>query len=270
MKAILSWMKLLLLLFLGIALALYLLQDQMIFLKPGIRAEQRRALANYSDQEYSLKVDGAILKGWLLEPQRSPADPVEDESIILYFGGNGEEVSNNIDFFLEHFNVPILLVNYRGYGDSSGKPSEKSLFADALALHDDLIKRKPGCKVIAMGRSVGSGVATYLASQRPCHKLVLITPFDSIEAVARGNFPFLPMSLLLKHKFRSDLYVKDLETPTLILGASADEVIPRIRTEKLIQSFTTPPLVDWIHGSGHNNISAFPKYWSQLSQFVNR
>ncbi len=265
-------MKYLLFAIIGLLLVMYLVQDRLIFFQPKISSFQRNALKQSQQQSFELEVDGATLKGWWVEPSPSSTSsqaPPKNQ-IILYFGGNAEEVSHNIPEFQRAFLSPSVFVNYRGYGDSSGKPSEKNFFSDALALFDEVKRQKPDHEVVIIGRSVGSGVATYLASQRTAHKLVLITPFDSMQSVAQNSFPVIPMGLLLKHKFRSDLYVEKLTAPTLILGASADEIIATKHTTKLIQCFSRQPEVVWIEGAGHNNLSGYAKYWTALSAFVNR
>ncbi len=117
---------------------------------------------------------------------------------MIYFGGNGEEVSWLVPEFSRVPDWAALLVNYRGYGLSEGQPSETKLYRDALALYDRATRRPDidSGRVIVMGRSLGTGVATYLASQRPVAGVVLISPYDSLVQVAREAYPFLPVNLL--------------------------------------------------------------------------
>lgn len=256
-------MKFIFLIYLALALLLYATQDSFIFYPAALSSQQRQAVQGES--EFKLEVTDAVLKGWLIPAQEES----DTKQVILYFGGNGEEVSYNIPYFRRAFHSSFLLVNYRGYGDSSGKPSENNMFADALRIYDEIANRLPDHNIVVIGRSVGSGVATYLASQRPCHKLALVTPFDSMQSVAQSQFPIFPMSILLKHKFRSDSYVKELSAPTLVIGASEDNIIPRKHTEKLISCFATPPQQVWIEGADHNSISMYRSYWQPLADFIN-
>ncbi|MCF6253315.1 MAG: alpha/beta hydrolase, partial [Thiomicrorhabdus sp.] len=130
---------------------------------------------------------------------------------LLYFGGNAEAVEHNAPEFIQHFpNHTIYLVQYRGYGNSTGKPTEANLYADALAIFDRIKQRHTRISVV--GRSLGSGVATFLTAQKLVQTLILVTPFDSIEAVAQKTFPFFPVSLLLQDKYNSLERAKTIQT----------------------------------------------------------
>ncbi len=121
---------------------------------------------------------------------------------FLYFGGNADDAAAHIDGFAaalpEH---SLYLVNYRGYGGSSGRPSEAALFADALAVYD--MVRKRHSDTVVLGRSLGSGVGVYLAAERPVSKLVLVTPFDSLVNVASSHFRWLPVRWLMRERYDS-------------------------------------------------------------------
>jgi pimeloyl-ACP methyl ester carboxylesterase len=121
---------------------------------------------------------------------------------LLYFGGNAEDVAMNLADFTETFpDHALYLLHYRGYGGSSGSPSEEALHADALALFDKV--RATHERVLVIGRSLGSGVAVRLASVRPVTALALVTPFDSIEAIAAQHYPWVPVNWLLHDKYES-------------------------------------------------------------------
>jgi pimeloyl-ACP methyl ester carboxylesterase len=126
-------------------------------------------------------------------------------------------------------------MHYRGYGGSSGTPSEKAFFADALALFDKV--HASHFEIDVVGRSLGSGVAVYLASQRPVERLVLVTPFDSLQEIAAALFPFFPVRWLLLDRFESWKYAPQVSAPTLIIAAGHDEVVPRASTELLRSRF---------------------------------
>ena len=123
-------------------------------------------------------------------------NPKKDEAII-YCGGNAEAVIYNAEDFLTIFpSKTVYLLNYRGYGGSSGSSTEKGIFSDILFLFDKIHKEHK--KIHALGRSLGTGVVTYLASNRPIEKMILITPYDSIKNIAQKRFPIYPIFLLLK------------------------------------------------------------------------
>ena len=183
---------------------------------------------------------------------------------VIYFGGNAEDVSGSLASLASAFPAHSLyLPHYRGYGGSSGKPSEVALFADALAVFDQLYAKHPSITIV--GRSLGSGVAVHLASARPVARLVLVTPYDSIAELAAQQFPFVPVGYLLSDKFESWRYAPQVSAPTTLIAASHDEVIHVASTRKLLSRFQpgVARLVV-INGVGHNNISDNPEYQSLL------
>lgn len=192
------------------------------------------------------------------------------ERAILYFGGNAEAVLLNAEPFLRNFSdYTIYLVNYRGYGGSSGKPGEQALYADALRIFDESIKQHS--KLEVMGRSLGSGVATFLASQRPVEKLVLITPYDSIVALAQGSFPWFPVKWLMKEKYDSLSRVNKITAKVLFVLADHDLIVPEIRSRTLANAFPESQVhVEVIKSTDHNTISLAPGYYPLLQQFMAR
>jgi pimeloyl-ACP methyl ester carboxylesterase len=190
------------------------------------------------------------------------------ENAILYFGGNGESVEGNAASFSQIFsNHTVYLVNYRGYGGSTGVPTEEYLYADAEYLYDLISAQHHEISVI--GRSLGSGVATFLASTRAIAKMVLITPYDSIQNIAQVQYPIFPIALLLKDKYDSASRVKDIISNTLIILAEHDVIIPAESSNKLIKKFPSLQVtVEIIEGTGHNNLSRKNKYYDVLRQFL--
>jgi pimeloyl-ACP methyl ester carboxylesterase len=184
---------------------------------------------------------------------------------VIYFGGNAEDASASLPTLEQAFpGKAIYAMHYRGYGGSEGKPSESVLVQDALSLLDDLSKKHSS--IILAGRSLGSGVATQLASQRHVAKLILITPYDSIENIAANQFPLFPIGLLLQDKFESWKHAKLVTAPTLIIAAEYDEVIPRKNTERLFKEFQNG-LAQFkiVHNTGHNTISNSAEYIQYLT-----
>ena len=179
---------------------------------------------------------------------------------VLYFGGNAEDVSWSLDD-LEHAypDHDLYLMHYRGYCGSTGRPTEATLFADALALFDHVSADHRSIAVV--GRSLGSGVAAYLASRRPVSRLVLVTPFDSVSAVAARAFWFVPVRWLLRDRFDSTRYVPAITAPTTIIVAEHDEEVPPSHADALFGRFR--PGVASLHviaGAGHNTISRSSDY----------
>lgn len=190
--------------------------------------------------------------------------PHAGTAALLYFGGNAEDVSRDVPDLVEAFSDrAIYALHYPGYGGSSGSPSEQAIFADSLALFDRVHTEHPD--VIVIGRSLGTGAAVWVASQRPVARLVLVTPFDSLGDVAAAQYPFFPVRWLLRDKFESWRYAPQVTAPTRIVVAGADELVPRSSSDRLrtrfhegVSSYVVVPRV------GHNNIQDSAEYWPLL------
>ncbi len=190
------------------------------------------------------------------------------EKAILYFGGNGDTVALSAfafdRFFPDH---TAYLVNYRGYDGSSGVPTEKGIYSDALTIFDKI--RSKHSDISVLGRSLGSAVATYLASKREFDKLVLITPCDSAQSMAQERFPLYPMSILLKDKYDSISRVKDIKEKTLVMIAEKDKPITMQHSQKLIDVFPPSQVeVEIIEGVGHNSILQDERYYDVIQKFM--
>lgn len=190
--------------------------------------------------------------------------PHDGPKALIYFGGNAEDVSRSLPGFSQAFtDHAIYLLHYRGYGGSTGSPSEEAIQRDAMTLFDYVYNSHPDIAVI--GRSLGSGVAVRLASQRPASRLILITPYNSLEDLAARQFPWFPVKWLLQDKFESWKYAAHITVPTLLVAAEHDEVIPRASTDQLYTHFAkgvASLLV--IPDTGHNSISESPNYLQML------
>ncbi|EJM20328.1 hypothetical protein PMI21_01240 [Pseudomonas sp. GM18] len=190
--------------------------------------------------------------------------PHDGPKALIYFGGNAEDVSRSLPEFSQAFaDHAIYLLHYRGYGGSTGSPSEEAIQRDAMTLFDFVYNTHPDIAVI--GRSLGSGVAVRLASQRPASRLILITPYNSLEDLAARQFPWFPVKWLLQDKFESWKYAAHITVPTLLVAAEHDEVIPRASTDQLYTHFAKGVAsLQVIPETGHNTISESPKYLKML------
>jgi len=203
--------------------------------------------------------NGVEIKVWTVE-RRGPA-------ALLYFGGNAEDVGASIGLFAGRLpGHSLYFVNYRGYGGSSGRPSEDALVADAIALYDHLRPTHPEISVV--GRSLGSGVAVQLASARDVRRLALVTPFDSLVNVARAHFRWLPVGLLMLDRFDSTSGAATIAADVLVVIAEADEIIPRGRSDALVAAFRSRPRVVVLEGARHNEIDLDPRYLDEVAGFL--
>lgn len=183
---------------------------------------------------------------------------------IIYFGGNAEDVSLNLPVFDKAFPQHALyLLHYRGYGGSSGTPTEVSNHRDAQSLFEKVHAQHPN--VVVIGRSLGTGVAVRLASEQPVSRLVLITPYDSLAEIAAAQIPYFPINWLLRDKYNSGLYAPTVTAPTRIIAAEHDEVIPRSSTEKLFARFPKGVAsMKVIPATDHNTISNTREFLPEL------
>jgi pimeloyl-ACP methyl ester carboxylesterase len=239
-----------LLLYGSICILLYVFQRSLIYFpQPGAAADT-----------FVIPASGAEL--------RISFRPYLGPKALIYFGGNAEDVSASLPLFANAFpDYAIYALHYRGYGGSSGKPSEAMLHEDALALFDKVRLDHP--EIALVGRSLGSGVAVRLASQRPVSRLVLVTPYDSIQEIAARQFRWFPVRWLLIDKFESWRYAPKIRVPTLLLQAEFDEVIPAASTERLNAAFAqgvTSLVV--IRGAGHNTISSTTQYVEAIGKIL--
>ncbi len=245
MRAIHMAMAILVTVYVGVCVGMFVFQRSLIY-----HPQPREVIAAQSTMP--LPVQGADL----VVTVRAHAGP----KAILYFGGNGEDVSSNLESFSKAFpDHALFLLHYRGYGGSTGSPSEKANNSDAAALFDVVYGQHSEVSVI--GRSLGTGIAVRLASEKPVSRLVLVTPYNSLEEIAAGQYPYLPVRWLLLDRYESWKYAPGISVPTTILVAEDDEVIPRSSTEKLFTRFrggVASMLI--IEGVGHNDIGTRDEY----------
>jgi pimeloyl-ACP methyl ester carboxylesterase len=249
----------------GLPLVVYLAQDALIFHPQSISQARRVEIAQRNPLVTSVflpTADGTQLHAWYVK-SKAP--------LILYFGGNAEEVSWMIEAVgVEAPDASWLLMDYRGYGQSTGSPSEKALVADAIALYDHALKL-PGVdakRIYAFGRSLGSGPAVALAAERPLAGLVLVTPFDSLVAVAKRYYWYLPVDWMLKHRFDSIALAPRLKTPLLCLIAERDEVIPAVHAERLFEAWGGRKRKVLLPGANHNTTDSAPQFWPAIREFL--
>lgn len=253
MKTLVSLLSIAVIAYVAMCVYLYVFQRSLIYF-PTPAADAPAA------EEVRVANGGETIRVWRLRGDETRA--------LLYFGGNAEDVSLNIPEFHEFFpQHAVYLVNYRGYGGSSGKPSEAALYGDAEAVFDFAQARHRSIAVV--GRSLGSGVATHLASVRDVERLALITPADSFTSLASQLYPVFPVALLLRDRYDSLGRAPEIECPVLLLVAEHDEIIPRQSSRRLASAIDAD-LVTWrvIDGTSHNSIGLSPEFGEALRSFM--
>ncbi len=252
----------------GLCAALYLFQDKLIFLRQPLATDAIKFIQRLHPDAEELRIrseDSLTLHGWFKRGAARSKAP-----LLIYFGGNAEEVSWMLDDFTRRAAIAVALVNYRGYGLSEGLPSESALFADSLAIYDALVARADvdASRVAVMGRSLGTGVATYLAAQRPLRAVVLVSPYDSLVQVAQSHYPLFPVSWLMRYRFDSLSRAPQIAVPMLALAGSRDTLVTPLRSRALAQSWKGTHRVELLDGVGHNDITGHAQFWPTVDAFL--
>jgi len=208
--------------------------------------------------------DGSRLAGFLVPGATAPAPAV------IYFGGNAEEASWVLTEARWPGDYTLAAVNYRGYGKSEGEPGERALTEDALAIYD-AIARRPDVdpqRIFIYGRSLGTAVAAYVAAARPVAGVILASPFDSLVAVGRQHYPWLPVSLLLRHRFNAASLARGIHAPMLALVGDADPIVSPARSRALFDAWAGPKTWQVIAGANHNDLGAHTAFWDSVVAFL--
>ena len=254
----------------GLPLIVYLAQDGLIFYRQPLPEARRAEVARrFPDvrEVFIEATDGTKLHAW---HARAAGAGAEHALLVLYFGGNAEETSWMLEELGNSPGTSWLIVSYRGYGLSGGSPGEAALVSDALQWFDHAMTL-PGAdpkRSLVFGRSLGSGVAVALAAQRPIAQVILVTPYDSLAAVAKRYYWYLPVDLLLKHRFDSIALAPALKQPLLCLIAERDEVIPSAHGERLFEAWGGPKRKVVLQEAGHNTTDAHPMFWTSIREFL--
>lgn len=207
-----------------------------------------------------------------LEGVHIPAAVAGDSGVlILGFAGNASNAAGIAEFlhqlYPEH---SVAAFHYRGYAPSGGTAGAAALLKDAPLIHDRVRERFRPDRLVAVGISLGSGVAAGLAERRPLDGLVLVTPFDSLKAVARQQFPWLPVALLLRHDLDSAEFLSGSRLPVAIVAAERDEVIPPRRTEALRRLVPNLVFHAVVPGTRHNDIAYHPDFRLRMREALHR
>ena len=255
------------LLWLGATAAVAASQRRLVF-NPTIKPEvERPRSSGHRTRPIVLRAtDGTKLSGWLMTPQMMGPRPA-----VIYFGGRSEEVSWVVrDAGTLFPGMTVLAVNYRGYGNSHGEPAEHHMIDDGRLLFDWLCERHnvDPARIAVVGRSLGSGVAVQVTMSRPVHSLVLITPYDSMLALAKRRFRAVPVEYVLQHRFESVKYAPQLKVPTYVLRAATDDVVPHSHTDLLVSKLGQLHLDEMIPDSDHLTIPYLPATQARIAGFL--
>lgn len=184
------------------------------------------------------------------------------KGLILYFHGNTRSIKGWAkyakDFY--RYDYDVVLVDYRGFGKSTGKRSEKEMLTDMQFVYGTLLKQYTEDHIIVYGRSLGSGFATKVASDNNPRYLILDAPYYNFRLVIERFIPFLPVRLVLRYHLRTDKWIPFVKCHSYILHGTKDWLIPIRHSEELQALNRRKITLIRIHGGGHNNLPTFPEY----------
>ncbi|MBC6492989.1 alpha/beta hydrolase [Flavihumibacter stibioxidans] len=233
----------------------YLLQEKLIF-KPEKLHQDFKFQYDIPFRELFFDVEPGVRINGLHFHRENPL------GLVLYLHGNSRSIKGWAkyarDFY--RYNYDVVLVDYRGFGKSTGKRSEKEMLKDIQYVYDTLAVQYPEHHIIVYGRSIGSGFAARIASDNRPRYLILDAPYYSFKKVVERFLPILPVSLVLRYHLRTDRWIRHVNCHTYIIHGTRDWLIPIRHSEKLQRISPGKITLIRIHGGGHNNLPQFPEY----------
>jgi pimeloyl-ACP methyl ester carboxylesterase len=241
-------------------------QESMIFYPETLPPDFQYSFPAHFD-EVTLSVDGAAINALHFKTDNP-------KGVIIYFHGNAGNLRGWGEVALDftRLSYDVLIPDYRGYGKSTGKIfSEEMLHRDAAAAYSYLKERYLENQIAIYGRSIGTGIAVYLARETRPRTLILESPMFNMRDLARHHYPFMPswlIGLILKYPMRTDLWIADVPCPVYLFHGTEDDIVPYNASERLIKITRTESRLITIPGGGHNNLSDFPLYHEELERIL--
>ena len=238
-----------------LSILFYFLQDKFIF-KPEILHKFFEFKYDVPFKELFFEVEPGVSINGLHFYRDNP------KGLILYFHGNTRSIKGWAkyarDFY--RYDYDVILVDYRGFGKSTGKRSEQAMFNDMQFVYNELKKQYAEDHLIIYGRSLGSGFAAKLAADNNPRYLILDAPYYSFSKVIERFLPFLPIRLVLRYRLRTDKWITKVKCPVYIIHGTKDWLIPIKNSEKLRLINPRKTTLIRIVGGNHNNLPSFPEY----------
>lgn len=252
----------------AMAAGVWLLQPRLVFFPYApLHVDPRDIDLDFEDVTLTT-TDGEHLHGWFVPNAQARAT-------VLFFHGNAGNISGRLDSIriFHDLGLSVFIVDYRGYGRSSGKPSETGLYRDGEAAWHYLVseRRLAPSSIVVFGRSLGGAVAARVASREGCGALILESTFTSLVDMGRHYYPFLPVSLLARLRFPTIERIRDVHCPLLVVHSPQDDIVPYRFGRRLYDAAPGPKAFLEIHG-GHNEgfIESEPQYRAGLAAFLAR
>jgi fermentation-respiration switch protein FrsA (DUF1100 family) len=249
---LLKWLISALVGFGGFVAMMYVLQRSMMYFPDRMRTPPSAAGLSAAEEVVLETADGEKVVAWHVAPGSG-------KPVVLYFHGNGGALlhrSNRFRTFTAD-GTGLVALSYRGYGGSTGSPTEQGLLADAAAVYGFAAARYDAQRIVLWGESLGTGVAVALAARNPVARVVLEAPFTSAVDIGAAVYWFLPVRLLMKDQFRSDQHIAQVKVPILILHGARDRVVPIAYGERLFALANEPKRMVRYANGDHSDLDSF-------------
>ncbi|MBT8324159.1 MAG: alpha/beta fold hydrolase [Winogradskyella sp.] len=262
-----STILVILLIYTVISVLLYYLQDYILFKPEKLSKDFQFYYENQDTKEYNLETrDGAILNGLLFKPKE------ESKGLVLYLKGNSKSIKGWGKFAVDftRLGYSVLMVDYRGFGKSTGKRSQKAIKRDLQLIYNKIKEVTSEDRIIIYGRSLGSGFAAKLASTNNPRMLILDAPYYSLTKVTARYMPFMPLSILLRYPLPTYKWLKYVRCPIHIIHGTQDKLIPYKTSVKLSKVNPKLTRLHTVIGGGHKNLNNFESYHQMLEEIITK
>ena len=243
---------------------LYFLQEKLLFFPSVLEHDYTYKFEQPFEELFLTMNDGAVINAIHFKKK-------QPKGVILYFHGNAGDLSRwgGIAEYFAEMNYDVFIIDYRTYGKSTGVLSEQAFYDDAQYCYNYLKEDYSENQITLYGRSLGTGIATYLASQNNPKQLILETPYYSIVDVAASRFPIFPVEKMLKYKFPSFRFIENVTCPITMFHGTQDEVIPLASAQKLFEA-SPKSLTSFIiiEGGGHGNLINYKDYHKGIKKIL--
>ncbi len=259
---VIKWLLILTGIYIAGGIALYFLQDVLLF-HPKPLSKNHKFTFTHPYQELNLQVGNRNLNIVQFKTAGS------SKGVVLYFHGNMQNIERyqNIVPLFTAEGWELWMMDYPGFGKSTGERTEENIYSDAARVYEQASRQFHINQIIIYGRSIGTGPASQLASVRACKKLILETPYYSIDALAKSYFPIYPVKLLTRYSFPVVDHLKKVKAASYIIHGTSDEVIPYKQAVRLRKENPSTHLIT-IEGGKHNDLAEFELFRATIKRLL--
>ena len=262
-KRLLKSLLLLAFVYLAVGAGLYFFQEHLLF-HPTSLAKDHQFRFSQAFEEISIPSRTGNISVVTFMPEKEP------KGLVVFFHGNKHNVEHYAkypSFFTEN-GYEVWMMDYPGFGKSTGEISEAILYEQALLVFDSAREKTGKENIVVYGKSIGTGIASYVAAHRSCTQLILETPYYNIRELAGHYFPIYPSWPPARYQFPNYKHLKKVEEPVTIIHGTEDEVVPYQQGQKLAVENPRIRMVT-VNGGKHNDLSNFPQFIQTLEQVLN-